>query len=118
MPDILSMIPNWLLGGFGAGGGFAIFKWGAEAIFGRLDKRAAALDAGTQRLMDGMEKRLDAVSRRLDVVERELAECTLKHAKAEAEVMRLTAMMQGYGDARDKVQTEVAAVKLAGRGIK
>lgn len=116
MPEVLSLLPPSLPGWLGASGvagvGFAFTKWFLEWVGGRMDKRAAALDAGTQRLIEGLEKRLDSVTERLNVVERDLADCKLKHADAEAEVMRLQAMMQGYGDARQRVQTELSAGKL------
>ncbi len=93
-------------------------RWVITLVAGRLDKREARLDVGTQRLIDGMEaqiealtKRLMVVTERLDDVEDELRQCKTRHAESDAEVTRLKAMMQGYGDARDKAQLIVSAEK-------
>jgi hypothetical protein len=42
-----------------------------------------------------------------------LAECKRMHAESEADRMRLRAMLQGYGDARQVAQLKVAADKIA-----
>ena len=93
-------------------------RWLITLASGRLDKREAHIDGATQRLIDGMAAQVDAlqarltlVSERLDKVEDELRQCERKHAEAEAEVMRLKATLQGYGDARDKAALIVAAEK-------
>lgn len=108
MPDWLSNVPAWASFGVGAGGGFVAFKFFLEWIAGRMDKRSDAIDAGTQRLIDGLEKRLTAVTERLDLVEKELADCKRRHAESEAEVLRLKAIMQGQGDARQHAQLIVS----------
>lgn len=74
-----------------------------------MDRRADALDKGTQRLIEQLEKRVGQLEARLEKAEDALAECNRKHAESEAEVMRLKAVMQGYGEARDKVQLMEAA---------
>lgn len=129
MTGLLSILPDWLVGGFGVGagaaGGFWVFgaiKWGVTTIFGRLDKREAALDEGMLSLLANLRLEVDRLATRLGSAETEieaqrtlLRECEQKHGAAQAEVARLTALMQGYGDAKNRIQTEVAAVTLAGR---
>lgn len=81
----------------GVGGGFAAsffaLKWLVEYFGGRMDKRAAALDAGTQRLMERLEARVDELTKRVQTVERELADCQTKHAESEAKAARLEALI-------------------------
>ncbi|SFG08550.1 hypothetical protein SAMN05518801_10743 [Novosphingobium sp. CF614] len=121
MTDLFAIVPNWLPGwlsaGAAAGGGFGVIKWGLEFLGGRMDKREAAIDAGTQMLIASLEARLNALTARLDKVETELADCRRKHAEAEAKVMRLEAMQQGYGRAREQAALIVAAERLEQRGI-
>ena len=107
----LENVPAWFGAGSGLGAGFFALKWLFEFIGGRMDRRADALDAGTQRLLAGMENRLNAVTERLDRVERELADCQRKHAESEAKALRLEAMLQGAGDARQHAQLIIAAEK-------
>ena len=115
MTSVPELVALWGASGVGAGGGFFIIKWLFEYVGGRMDKRAAALDQGTQLLIEGLEKRLDTVTERLDRVERDLADCRYKHAESEAEVLRLKAMMQGAGDAREHAALIIAAEKQAGK---
>lgn len=91
---------NWLdnlasVTGLGVSGGAGFFtvKWLFEYFGGRMDRRADALDQGTERLIAGLEKRLNAVTERLDKVERELADCQEKHAESEAKAARLEALI-------------------------
>jgi hypothetical protein len=91
---------NWLesiasLTGLGAstGFGFYMIKWLVEYFGGRMDKRTAALDAGTDRLMKLLEARVDELTKRVSTVERELAECQSKHAESEAKAARLEALI-------------------------
>lgn len=129
--DFITIIPNWLPGwlgaGFAAGGGFGVVKWVVEFIAGRIDKRAAALDADTRFVIENLrgelarmalrqeqsDQRLATAEGEIQALRTELVECNGKHAAADAEVARLKAMMQGYGDARDKVQAEHAAEVIA-----
>jgi len=111
LPDLLASLPAWFGVGAGSGAGFFTLKWLIEWIGGRMDRRADALDKGTQRLIEGLESRLNAVTARLDKVEQELAECTKKHAESEAKSLRLEAMLQGAGDARQHAQLIIAADK-------
>jgi uncharacterized protein YPO0396 len=74
------------------------------------------IDAGTQRLIQNLEKRLDAVTERLDQAEDDLAECKRLHAASDAEVMRLKATLQGYGDARQMLQIDRSTEHKAENG--
>ena len=87
--DWLTIVSGWLAAGAGAGGGFCAIRWVFEYIGGRMDRRAEALDAGTQQLINNLQSRLTTVEARLDKAETELAECRAKHATSEAEVARL-----------------------------
>lgn len=79
--------------GVSGGAGFFALKWLVEYFGGRMDKRAAALDAGTQRLMERLEARVDELTKRVTTVEKELAECQSKHAESEAKAARLEALI-------------------------
>lgn len=79
--------------GVSGGAGFFTLRWAFEYFGGRMDKRAAALDAGTQRLMERLEARVDELTKRVTTVERELADCQSKHAEAEAKAARLEALI-------------------------
>lgn len=99
------------LGG-GAGGGFFAVKWFAEWISGRLDKREARLDDTSAKLIAGLEKRIETLTDRLDAVEKMLAECQKMHAKSEAEVLKLRAIVDGKGEIAQRAQQVVAADRL------
>lgn len=118
--DFFAIIPNWLPGWLGAGaaagGGFGMIKWLAEFVGGRMDRRSDRLDASTDKIIKLLEARVDQLTTRLDLVEAELVDCQRKHAESEAEVMRLKAVMQGYGDARDAAQRIVAVERLQSGG--
>lgn len=90
---------------------FVAVRWCANFIAGRLDKKEERVDGATQRLFDRLEKRLDGETTRGDRHELELRECQDKHAECEARVKQLEAMMQGYGDAREKAALIIAAEK-------
>lgn len=97
MPGWLDEAARVLGGGAGLGAGlggvFFALKWVFEYVGGRMDRRAAALDDGTQRLMDRLEARIDELTKRVTTVERELADCQTKHAESEAKAARLEAML-------------------------
>ena len=108
---------------FSAGGGFAlsfvVVRWTANFIAGRLDRKEAVVDAGTKQLLAAQQKQIDALSRReearelrLEKVEAELEDCRDQHAQCKADVMRLEAILQGYGDAGQIAQLKTAADKL------
>ncbi|SES08840.1 hypothetical protein [Sphingobium sp. YR768] len=103
------------LGG-GAGGGFFAIKWFAEWIAGRLDKREARLDDTAAKLISALEKRIETLTERLDAVEKMLADCQRMHSKAEAEVLKLRAVVEGKGIIDQKAQAIVAADRLAQMG--
>jgi len=79
--------------GVGGSAGFFALKWVFEYFGGRMDKRAAALDAGTERLLERLEKRVDELTKRVSTVEQELADCQKKHAESEAKAARLEALI-------------------------
>lgn len=99
--------------GGGAGGGFLAVKWLIEWVAGRLDKREARIDAGTDKLIQALERQVDALSKRLEAVESSLADCQLKHAESEATVLRLQAIIDGKGEIAQRAQAIVAADRLA-----
>jgi hypothetical protein len=99
------------LGG-SAGGGFFIVKWFVEWIAGRLDKREARLDAGADKLIDALEKRIETLTSRLDAVEHMLADCQRMHSKSEAEVLRLTALVEAQGEIRQRAAGVIALDRL------
>lgn len=103
------------LGG-GAGGGFFIVKWFAEWFAGRLDKREARLDATSDKLIASLETRLETLTGRIDTLEKMLADCQKQHAKSDAEVMRLSAIVDAQGEIRQRAAAVVAADRLAQRG--
>lgn len=98
---------------------FVAVRWTANFIAGRLDKKEAALDAGTQQLIEHLRQQVTILvgdCRELREwraeAEKDLRECERRHAESEAEVMRLKATMQGYGDARQLAQIKAAADKI------
>jgi hypothetical protein len=99
-----------------AGGSFGLVfvavRWAANFIAGRMDHKEAVVDAGTQRLIDRLEKQVDGLIERMERVDADLAECKRLHAESEADRMRLNALLQGYGDARQHAQLIVSAEKL------
>lgn len=119
--------------GAGAGGTFGLtfvaVRWCANFIAGRLDRKEDRLDADMAGLIDGLKERVDALTTSERELRQELTasreefrayqretdeqlrECRRKHAESEAEVMQLRAMLQGYGDARNLAQANVAADK-------
>lgn len=100
-----------------AGGSFGLVfvavRWSANFIAGRMDRKEAHLDAGTQRMIDRLERQVEALIERMTRIDEDLAECKRMHAESEADRMRLRAMLQGYGDARQVAQLKVAADKVA-----
>lgn len=124
MPELVEAIPAWAAAGGSAGAGYFLIKFIIEQIIGRLDKREAAvaasseqLDERTYKLIDKLEERLNALTARLDQVEHELTECRAQHAVCEAELAKLRAIVQGFGDAKQQAANIVAAERLQDRGV-
>jgi chromosome segregation ATPase len=117
MEGAISAIGSWAAAGSGAGAGFFIIKWLAEFVFGRFDKREAALDAGTDKLIKRLEERMASLTARLDRVEGELIECRAAHAQCEAELTKLRGLVQGLGDAKQHAQLIVSAERVVQRKI-
>lgn len=97
---------------------FVFVRWTANFIAGRMDRREARLDAGMIGLIDGLKAEIARLSGeckdlRTAVAKHgdELTECRKKHAESEAEVMKLKAMLAGFGDARQHAQLIVSAEK-------
>lgn len=123
----LSTLAYTGMGGFGFGASFLVVRWFASFTAGRIDKKEADIDEATVRLITGLERRLneEIENRRqtegemrseLRDVREQLAECNRKHAESEAEVGRLRAQMQGFGEARDRAAVIVAAEKKEAKG--
>jgi len=93
MTDWTDSVAKLVAFGGGTGGGYIALKTVVQFFGGRLDKREAAVDAGSERLNKRLEDRLDKVEGRLDVAERELALCERKHALSEVKAARLEAML-------------------------
>ena len=99
------------LGG-GAAGGFAAVKWLFEWLAGQRDKRQDRLEARADKLIESLEKRIETLTERIDTVEHLLADCQRLHSKAEADVLRLTALVEAQGEIRQQAQRVVAADRL------
>lgn len=120
-----SLLP-WASFGAGAGAGFVFLKAMLEFFAGRMDKSRDSIDAATSRLIEGLERRLDEEIKNRHQIERELreelkqirfelADCKRLHAESEAERLRLAALIQGRGDARQTAALIVAAEKREAR---
>lgn len=116
MVDAEGIAPLLLQGssmGAGFAGSFFILRWAAQFITGRMDRREERLDTSTTKLIDGLEKRVDDLTERLIAAEKAVAECKEQHLASEFERNRLSALLQGYGDARQQAALIVAAEKKA-----
>jgi len=100
------------VGGMSFGFSFLVVRWFATFVAGRIDRKEANVDAGTQRLIERLEKQVDALLTRVTHIDEDLAECKRRHAESEAEVMSLKAQMQGYGKAREDAALIVASERL------
>lgn len=108
--------------GAGFSFGFVVVRWAANFIAGRIDRSQERLDEGTQQLIKHLREQVTILvgdCRELrewrTQAEGALRECERRHAESEAEVMRLKAAMQGYGNARQVAQLQVAADKALER---
>lgn len=104
--------------GIGGGAGYFFFKWLVEYLGGRMDRRAEALDKGTQQLIDNLQKQVSVLVelregdlRRISQIEEDLQACKKLHAAADARVMQLESILQGKGDAKQYAQLLIAAEK-------
>lgn len=66
----------------------------------------------TQRL-DAADKKIEAQDRRIAELERDLIECHQRHTQAEAELIKLRAVNDAMGDARQLSQLIVSSEKKA-----
>lgn len=99
------------LGG-SAGGGFFAVKWAFEWVAGQRDKRQDRLEARADKLIESLEKRIETLTERIDTVEHLLADCQRLHSKAEADVLRLTALVEAQGEIRQRAAGVVALDRL------
>lgn len=97
--------------GAGAGGGFAAVKWFAEFVTKRQDARSARLDADTRFVIDNLRAEFTRVSDRLGKAEdhildlrEKLNQCEAKHGKAEAEVARLSILVEAQAARQDDLK--------------
>lgn len=98
-------------------------KWFVEWVSGRVDRKQDRVDEAVQQLITGLQEQVSAVAadnrqlrEDMKVLEADLHECKRRHSESDAEVMRLKAMLQGYGDARNVAQIEIAAKKREAKG--
>ena len=130
---VLENTATWIGTGAGAGAGFFAVRWFAVFLSGRWDKKEEQIDAATQQIITQLREgnsRLSEAEKqtraemvemrkefreRFDDLEKKLRECETRHAQGEAEVMRLKAAMQGYGEAREKASLIMAKEKRDGK---
>jgi len=99
------------VGGMSFGFSFLVVRWLAGFVAGRIDKKEDRLDTGLQSLLDDFRQEIDRMKAECVSLREGLAECERKHAESEEEVARLRGLMQGYGDAKQLAQLNVAADK-------
>lgn len=111
-------VVEWGAGGLSVGLGIYLarlvgsgIRWLWESVTGRLDKQQQHNDEVAQRQFERLEGEIEKLTVRVTKAETALLECTKKHAESEAHVLRLEAMLQGYGDARQHAALIVAAEK-------
>ena len=119
---VADTLPGLAVTGGGIGGGFFLLKWVVYWASGRVDKREAAVEAGTarldevtQRVITRLEAEVNNLIPRMTHAEKELEACRTQHAESRAEVARLKAIMQGWGEAKDHAQSILAAQSLIDR---
>lgn len=115
MSGWLENIVTWAAGGvsagIGLGGGIWFVKWLIEWIGGRIERKAATVDASMHRLLDRLEGEVRDLRQRVSRTEADLAECKEQHAQSRAEILRLEALLQAQGGAREHAQLIIAAEK-------
>lgn len=123
MDSLPGGVIEWSAGGLSVGLGLYLarligsgFRWIVEFFTGRLDKQQAHNDEVSQRQFDRLEKEIASLTARVTNAETSLLECTRKHAESEAHVLRLEAMLQGAGDARQHAALIVASEKKEAKG--
>ena len=126
---VLENTATWIGTGAGAGAGFFAVRWFAVFLSGRWDKKEEQIDAATRQIISQLtdenkrladsekQTRQEMVEMRKEFGERfsnleeQLRHCERRHAEGEAEIMRMKATMQGYGEAREKAALIVAQEK-------
>lgn len=97
--------------GIGFGTAFLVIRWLATFIAGRIDKSDERLDKRTDDIMERLEKQVQRLTERVENLESELEDCRRMHAEEAAARMKLEALIQGTGDARQHAQLIVASEK-------
>ena len=119
MNETLAVALQYFAGGGGFGASLIFFRWLANFIAGRVDKRDERLDKNTHELIEMLRQQVsDLLARetitlkRLDAAEEELAKCKELHANERAERLRFERLLQAQGDVANQVQTIVAAERV------
>lgn len=108
---MLNTTAEWGVAGFGASVGFFFVRWVAVFAAGRWDRKEAQLDAATKLLIEQLQTQVSGLIERLVQVEDDLLACKRMHAESEAQRLRVEAILQGYGDAKQEAQRIIAADK-------
>lgn len=101
-------------GGLSLGIVLVVARWTANFIAGRIDKREARLDTGTQRLIVGLQEEVDRLSGECTTLRERVSATEEEHAQCRRELMELRGLIQGRGDARQHAALIVAAEKRKG----
>jgi hypothetical protein len=99
-----------LVGG-GMALGFVAVKWATTFLFGRIDKREARVDAGTQLLMEQLQRQVKELLEYKATVDAKLRECLERDIEKERRIAQLEGLTAGFGDARQHAQLIVSAEK-------
>jgi uncharacterized protein (DUF2342 family) len=104
---ISATLPQLAVAGASAGGAFGIVKWFAEFFSKRADARADRLDADTRFVIENLRAEFSRVSTRMAAAEDHITDlreklilCESKHGQSEAQVAKLTALLEGYAQLR------------------
>lgn len=121
MENWFKLIASWGTVGLSGGVGFYALRWTLEWFGARADRRAEAIDAGTQQIILNLREEVNRMIEqgnrdraRITAVEAALDECKEKHADAELRVKKLEGLLQGIGDARQYAQLIVSDEKSNG----
>lgn len=86
-------------------------RWLIEFFTGRQDKRQEHIDSVTKELIEALRVEIGGLRERVAAAEKSLLECQKRHSESEAKVVRLEAMLAGFGDARQHAQLIVSEEK-------
>lgn len=88
-------------------------KWTIEYFTGRLDKREADIDADMRELIEQLKDQVKSLSDDCKQMKAAHADCERRLTEVERRAAKAEATLQGFGDARNMLQVERAADKLA-----